>query len=466
MEHTSIFPGPHQANPHVLLLPLPLRGHVAPFMKLGHQLVRHGSKVTFLTTEFIRPQIENVGEEQEHMRVISVPDGLALEDDHKDDDQLVQRFLHVIPGHLESLIRKANEDELTGNSRITSLVVDVVLSRAPIEIAEKMGLKHAILFSSAPGVLALILHIPKLIEAGIIDADDGTVKKNEKIQLSPSLPALDSADFIWRRPGNKSSLYQKDMFQYLLLVNQILKVPNWVLCNWFHELDPSATALLPNIISVGPLVANYGKSIGNFWSGDLTCLPWLDRQSPGSVIYIAFGSSSKFGQEQFHELAFGLELIGKPFLWVVRSDFIDGISIEYPDGFLDRVTNLGKIVKWAPQEKVLAHPAIACYMTHCGWNSAMESINMGIPMLCWPYFADQFWNKSCVCYGWKVGIEINPDENGMVTRHEIKRKVDELLSDEGIKANALQLKELAQNHAHEEGGSSKNFRDFVAQLML
>ncbi|KAJ6312951.1 hypothetical protein OIU77_014470 [Salix suchowensis] len=373
MEHTSIFPGPHQANPHVLLLPLPLRGHVAPFMKLGHQLVRHGSKVTFLTTEFIRPQIENVGEEQEHMRVVSVPDGLALEDDHKDDDQLVQRFLHVIPG-------KANEDELTGNSRITSLVVDVVLSRAPIEIAEKMGLKHAILFSSAPGVLALILHIPKLIEAGIIDADDGTVKKNEKIQLSPSLPALDSADFIWRRPGNKSSLYQKDMFQYLLLVNQILKVPNWVLCNWFHELDPSATALLPNIISVGPLVANYGKSIGNFWSGDLTCLPWLDRQSPGSVIYIAFGSSSKFGQEQFHELAFGLELIGKPFLW--------------------------------------------------------------------------------------VGIEINPDENGMVTRHEIKRKVDELLSDEGIKANALQLKELAQNHAHEEGGSSKNFRDFVAQLML
>ncbi|KAJ6431460.1 hypothetical protein OIU84_018857 [Salix udensis] len=368
MGHTSIFPGPHQANPHVLLLPLPLLGHVAPFMKLGHQLVRHGSKVTFLTTEFI-----------------------PLEDDHKDDDQLVQRFLHVIPGHLESLIRKANEDELTGNSRITSLVVDVVLSRDPIEIAEKMGLKHAILFSSSPGVLALILHIPKLIEAGIIDADDGTVKKNEKIQLSPSLPALDSADFIWRRPGNKSNLYQKDMFQYLLLVNQILKVPNWVLCNWFHELDPSATALLPNIISVGPLVANYGKSIGNFWSGDLTCLPWLDRQSPGSVIYIAFGSSSKFGQEQFHELAFGLELIGKPFLWVVRSDFMDGISIEYPDGFLDRVTNLGKIAK-----------------------------------------------------GRWIG----------------------LLSDEGIKANALQLKELAQNHAHEEGGSSKNFRDFVAQLML
>ena len=293
----------------------------------------------------------------------------------------------------------------------------------------------------------------------------GTVKKNEKIQLSPNLPALDSADFIWRRPGNKSNLYQKDMFQYLLLVNQILKVPNWVLCNWFHELDPSSNSLLQNIISVGPLVANNGKSIGNFLSGDLTCLPWLDRQAPGSVIYIAFGSTSKFGQQQFHELALGLELIGKPFIWAVRQDFIDGISTEYPDGFLDRVTNLGKIVKWAPQEKVLAHPSIACYMNHCGWNSTMESINMGIPMLCWPYFADKFWNKSCVCYGWKVGIEINPDESGMVTRHEIKRKVGKLLSDEGIKANALKLKELAQNNAL-EGGSSKKFKDFVAQLML
>ncbi|KAL9352869.1 hypothetical protein Peur_055549 [Populus x canadensis] len=400
MEHTSISTSPHQANAHVLLLPLPLQGHVAPFMKLGHQLVRHGSKVTFLTTESIRSQIEKVDEEEEQMRIISVPDGLALDDDHKDDNRLVQSFLHVIPGHLENLIRKTNKDELIGIGQITCLIVDVVLSRDPIEIAEKMGLKHAIFFPSAPGVLALILHIPKLIEAGIIDADDGAVEKNEKIQLSPNLPAMDSADFIWKRPGNKSNFNQKDVFQYLLLVNQILKVPNWVLCNWFHELDPSANALLPNIISVGPLPAHDGKSTGNFRSGDLTCLPWLDRQSPGSVIYIAFGSTSKFSQQQFHELAFGLELIGKPFLWAVRSDFIDGISIEYPDGFQDR-----------------------------------------------------------------VGLEINPDENRMVTRHEIKRKVDELLSDEGIKANALKLKELAQNNAY-EGGSSKNFRDFVAQLML
>ncbi|CAK7327088.1 unnamed protein product [Dovyalis caffra] len=464
MEHASISPSPHQANAHVLLVPLPIQGHVAPFMKLGHQLARHGSKVTFLTTEFIRAQIQMAGEEQEDITIISVPDGSALEDNHKDDYQLVQSFLHVLPGHLENLIRKANEAE--PDSKITCLIVDLVFTRAPLEIAEKMGLKHAIFFPSAPGALAMMLHIPKLIEAGIIDADDGTAKKNElKIQLSPNLPALDGADFIWNvRPGNKSNFNQKATFQYLLLVNQILKVPNWVLCNWFHELDPSANALLPNIIKVGPLLAN-GKSIGNFWSEDLSCLPWLDRQSPGSVIYIAFGSSSRFSQQQFHELAFGLELIGKSFLWVVRSDFINGSSNEYPDGFLDRVTNLGKIVKWAPQEKVLAHPSIACYMTHCGWNSTMESISMGIPMLCWPYFGDQFLNKSCVCYSWKVGLEINPDENGLISRYEIKRKADELLCDEGIKANALKLKELAQNNAS-EGGSSKNFRDFVAQLML
>ncbi|KAK2655551.1 hypothetical protein Ddye_008603 [Dipteronia dyeriana] len=151
------------------------------------------------------------------------------------------------------------------------------------------------------------------------------------------------------------------MFKYVKSIHQTLELSDWVLCSWFQELDPSASHLLPNIIPVGPLLAN-GKPSGNFWSEDLTCLTWLDRQSPGSVIYAAFGSASVFNQHQFNELALGLELVGRPFLWVVGPELSYGNSCYYPDGFVQSVANLGRVVRWAPQEMVLAHPSLACYL--------------------------------------------------------------------------------------------------------
>ncbi|RVW83338.1 Retrovirus-related Pol polyprotein from transposon TNT 1-94 [Vitis vinifera] len=146
------------------------------------------------------------------------------------------------------------------------------------------------------------------------------------------------------------------------------------------------------------------------------CPGWLDKQPAGSVIYVAFGSLAIFNQRQFNELALGLELVGRPFLWVVRSDFTDGSVAEYPDGFIERVADHGKIVSWAPQEEVLAHPSVAY----------------------------QFHNQSYICKKWKVGLGLNPDEKGFISRHGIKMKIEKLVSDDGIKANAKKLKEMAR----------------------
>ncbi|WKA08531.1 hypothetical protein VitviT2T_026247 [Vitis vinifera] len=220
----------------------------------------------------------------------------------------------------------------------------------------------------------------------------------------------------------------------------------WLLSNFVYELDSSACELIPNILSIGPLLASHhlGHYAGNFWPEDSTCIGWLDKQPAGSVIYVAFGSLAIFNQRQFNELALGLELVGRPFLWVVRSDFTDGSVAEYPDGFIERVADHGKIVSWAPQEEVLAHPSVACFFSHCGWNSTMDSISMGVPFLCWPYFADQFHNQSYICKKWKVGLGLNPDEKGFISRHGIKMKIEKLVSDDGIKANAKKLKEMAR----------------------
>ncbi|XP_050223448.1 UDP-glycosyltransferase 83A1-like [Mercurialis annua] len=453
MEHTS------EANSHLLLLPFPLQGHIVPFMKLAHKLACHGSKVTVLTTEFLHERIKTVvtGDNKGFVRIVSVPDGLPKEDDRKDEMLVTRSIFTVMPGYLAKFINEQENEE-----KLTCVIADSIFGWA-LEIAEKMGLKKAIFFTAAPGALAMILHIPRLIQAGIIDPNDGTMLKNEKIQISPSLPVFNDTDLIWNIPEN--DLMKKSAFHHMLLVNQNLKVPDWILCNWFEKLEESVSNLLPDLVTIGPLLADE-KPTGNFWSEDLSCLTWLDKQATGSVIYVAFGSAGKFNQNQFNELALGLELAGQPFLWVVRSDQIDGINIDYPDTFRARTAELGKTVEWAPQEKVLAHPSIACYVTHCGWNSIMEAINVGVPMLCWPNFTDQFYNRTCVCYGWKIGLELNSDENGIVTRYEVKKKVDELVSDKGINANALKLKELADESIGEGGSSFKNLEKFVEQLKL
>ena len=151
-------------------------------------------------------------------------------------------------------------------------------------------------------------------------------------------------------------------------------------------------------------------------------------------------------------------------MWVVRSNISDGPLADFLDGFKTRINDRGMIVEWAPQEKVLAHPSTSCFLSHCGWNSTLEGISMGVPFLCWPYFLDQLHNKSYICDAWKIGLGLTPDENGLITRHEIKTKIETLLSDNGIKSNALNFKEMAKKSVVEGGSSFKNFESFIEQI--
>jgi UDP:flavonoid glycosyltransferase YjiC (YdhE family) len=118
-------------------------------------------------------------------------------------------------------------------------------------------------------------------------------------------------------------------------------------------------------------------------------------------------------------------------------------------------------VGWAAQQKILSHPSVACFISHCGWNSAMEGVSNGIPFLCWPYFADQFLNQSYICDVWKVGLRLERDESGIISRGEIESKVEQLLGNEMLKATALDLKNIVKTSVKEGGGSNNNLKNFV-----
>ncbi|XP_034673673.1 UDP-glycosyltransferase 83A1-like [Vitis riparia] len=453
-------------RPHVLIIPLPAQGHVAPLMKLAHRISDHGIKVTFVNSDFIQAKLlaalPHEAEAWSGIGLASIPDGLDPGDDRKDLPKLTESISRVMPSHLKDLIEKVNHSN--DDEQIICVVADITLGWWAMEVAEKMGILGVPFFPAGPEILALALHIPKLIEARIIRSTDGSPLNDELICLSKDIPVFSSSTLPWCCPIDPKM--QETIFRTLLIIIQKMDFSRWLLSNSVYELDSSACELIPNILSIGPLLASHhlGHFAGNFWPEDSTCIGWLDKQPAGSVIYVAFGSLAIFNQRQFNELALGLELVGRPFLWVVRSDFTDGSAAEYPDGFIERVADHGKIVSWAPQEEVLAHPSVACFFSHCGWNSTMDSISMGVPFLCWPYFADQFQNQSYICEKWKVGLGLNPDENGFVSRHEIKMKIEKLVSDDGIKANAEKLKEMARKSVSEGGSSYKNFKTFIEAM--
>uniref|UniRef100_A0ACD5U1W9 Uncharacterized protein n=1 Tax=Avena sativa TaxID=4498 RepID=A0ACD5U1W9_AVESA len=336
-----------------------------------------------------------------------------------------------------------------------------------MELAATTGVRVALFSTFSTAVVALRLHVPKLIDDGIID-ECGTVMRNEMIHLSPKMPPVEATEIPWASLGGSPDR-MRVFIKNVLKTNPAISLAAAVICNTFEEIESEALDLVPNALPVGPLEAPLASSsssaAGQFWPEDETCLAWLDAQTRGSVIYVAFGSFTVLDAAHFEELADGLELSCRPFLWAVRPNFTDGVVGEgWLDAFKRRVEGKGLVVGWAPQQRVLAHPSVACFVSHCGWNSTMEALRHGVPFLCWPYFADQFCNQSYVCNVWGTGVKLLADKRGVVTKEEIKNKVAHLLSDEKIKARVAMWKHAACASIAEGGSSHVNLLKLVNLL--
>jgi len=193
------------------------------------------------------------------------------------------------------------------------------------------------------------------------------------------------------------------------------------------------------------------------WKEESGCLTWLDTRKPCSVLYVCLGSLAVLSNEELLEFAWGLASSNQSFLWVVRPDIVHGESAILPKEFIEETKDRGLLVGWAPQIKVLSHPSVGGFLTHSGWNSTLESISAGVPMMCWPFFAEQETNAKFVCEEWAIGMQVKK----MVKREELAMLVRNLIKgEEGdeMRKRVGKLKETAKR-AVGEGGSSKNNLD-------
>ncbi|XP_057802739.1 UDP-glycosyltransferase 83A1-like [Salvia miltiorrhiza] len=455
---------------HVLAVPLPAQGHVKPLMSLCRQIAKHGIKVTFVNAQSIHHKILSAAAAEEedddcggNVVMATVPDGLSPEHDPNNPFMLFETLQKTMPQTLPELIERINSDN--PNEKVTCLIADLSFSWI-FDIADKMGLEPVGFSPPSVACLAMAFHALKMLERGDLDTN-GSLKNGDVISLSDDTPAWRNEELPWRFPDNPKM--EKVVIEAIQVYRKASKA-KWWLCNSCYELEPAANELLPNALPIGPLNLLDSITDGsdsrstNFYPEHSSCLSWLDSKPDGSVVYVSFGSSAVFSQKQLDELALGLELSGRAFLWVVRPDLVNGSCIAYPDGFLDRVSGLGKIVEWAPQNRVLAHPSIGCFMSHCGWNSTMEGASRGVPFLCWPYMSDQLHNERYICDKWEIGLKITFDEGGIKSRYEIKKKIETLFSDNKFKENALKLKEMCGKSVSIGGSSCKNMKKFIDHL--
>jgi hypothetical protein len=246
-----------------------------------------------------------------------------------------------------------------------------------------------------------------------------------------------------------------------------LKNADGIIVNSFKELESHAVhsfsshsdlAGLP-IYPVGPILNPEPKTNS---TDDI--INWLDDQPPSSVVFLCFGSRGSFNGDQVMEIALAVENSGARFLWSLRKPPPKGTTIppptDYPlselisvlpEGFLDRTVEIGRVVGWAPQTQILAHPAIGGFVSHCGWNSTLESIYFGVPIATWPLFAEQQINAFELVTELKTAVEIALDY-----RVELFGGPNVLDMDGEVRKNVKEMSEKSRKTLL-EGGSSYNY---------
>nr|GEW83010.1 anthocyanidin 3-O-glucosyltransferase 2-like [Tanacetum cinerariifolium] len=293
----------------------------------------------------------------------------------------------------------------SGSTQVTAFVIDMFCV-SMMDVASEFNIPTYIFLTSSAAFL-------------------GYTQNQDILALSNSDSEIQIPSFIKPVPTKVfPAVYQaQEGLEFLVYCIREFRHAKAIIVNTFLEVEThaiesfSSDTTFPPLYPVGPILNLDAASVK---AQDNDVISWLDRQPLASVVFLCFGSMGSFDEAQVKEIARGLERSGHRFVWSLRrppspehsmevtSDYEDP-GVVLPEGFLDGTTELGKVIGWAPQVAVLAHPAVGGFVSHCGWNSILESLWFGVPMATWPMYAEQQMNAFELVAEMGLAVEIKLD---------------------------------------------------------
>uniref|UniRef100_A0A0E0N243 Glycosyltransferase n=1 Tax=Oryza rufipogon TaxID=4529 RepID=A0A0E0N243_ORYRU len=459
-------------------------GHLVPMVELAKVFLRHGLAVTVAA---VKPPLDSpdfsaaVARFAEcnpainfHVLPPPPPPPLPAPVGSGSDGKSASPIIGML-GFLNAM-NAPLRDFLCSLPSVDALIVDMFCTDA-LDVASELRLPVYVFYTSAASDLAVFLHLTSMRDS--INTSFGEL--GDSMIHIPGCPPFKASEL----PSD--ILSDNEASRLILLMFRRHPESRGILVNTFESLETPALRALedglcvpgratPPVYSIGPIVSGGGGS-----DKDHDCLRWLDAQPDNSVVFLAFGSLGRFGKKQLEEIAIGLQKSEQRFLWVVRSPRTDeknvfeplaepDLDALLPAGFMEATRGRGLVVKlWAPQVEVLRHRATGAFVTHCGWNSTLEGITAGLPLLCWPLYAEQRLNKVFVVEEIKLGVEMRGYDEEVVVAEEVEAKVRWVMESEGgqaLRQRAAAVKDAAAEAIKEGGSSHAAFVKFLEDLQL
>jgi len=452
----------------VVFIPFPAVGHLVSAFEFAKLLINRDSRlrITILVIKFPHTAESDVYTKSipisDSLNVINLPE-VSLPQ-ISDPGSAMNAFLEA---------HKPNVKQAVSNLSVTAFVVDMFCTNM-IDIAKEFSVPAFVFFTSSVAFLGLNLHIHTLFERDNFDS----TQLEQLTELS--LPSFANPVPTKSLP---SAVLRKEQESFFMRYAKGLKNADGVIVNSFEELESHAVhsflsdpilAGLP-IYPVGPILNPKPKTKDPVDYDHI--VKWLDDQPPLSVVFLCFGSRGSFDEDQVKEIALAVENSGARFVWSLRkpppkgamiapSDYpLSDLGSVLPEGFLDRTVEIGRVIGWAPQAQILAHPATGGFVSHCGWNSTLESIYFGVPLATWPIFAEQQTNAFELVCELKMAVEISLDyrveflgePNYLVTADKIERGIRSVLDKDGeVRKKVKEMSEKSKKTLL-EGGSSYTY---------